>query len=199
MSKTILNLGEIHWKSLYVQEIPMDLEMDGVSMTTEECLKDCFENKLALGEVSHVDIFQNKPRKNRLDTISCSIHFKHWYKEGGGHVRWHLNRFGIYNLFGYTDSDRVYHEFKCNSPYKYFRVTIHLTQVPDDMVDTSKVDLTNTNEVLDMFELMEENANDYAMRIDEQENIMDKQRDIIEDLLKEKKNNWAKKNSGKKV
>ena len=94
----------------------------------------------------------------------------------------------------------MYHKFKNNhSPYWNLGVSIHFTQVPEDVVDTSKVDLTNTIEVEDMFELMSENEWLYATRIEEQEEMMNRQHEIIIDLLKEKKNNWAKKNSGKKV
>ena len=41
MSKTILKLWSQDWKSLYVDEIPMDfITANGVSMTTEEtCLR----------------------------------------------------------------------------------------------------------------------------------------------------------------
>ena len=194
MSKTILKLWSQDWKSLYVDEIPMDLELDGVSMTTEESLKDYFENKLAVGEVSDVEIF-----KKNQDTICCIIHFRHWYKNDRFRLRYRLNRLGYHEFRGYMDSDRVYHKFKSNRPYWNFSVSINFTEVPDDVVDTSKVDLTNTIEVEEMFELMSDNESLYATRIEEQENIMDKQRAIIENLLKEKRINWAKKNSGKKV
>ena len=168
-----------------------------------------FENKLVVGKVNHVEILKNEPphvflqselEKKCCDTISCIIHFEHWYEEGGVQIRDQLYRTGCSNLVGYTDSDRVYHKFKNNhSPYWNLGVSIHFTQVPEDVVDTSKVDLTNTIEVEDMFELMSENEWLYATRIEEQEEMMNRQHEIIIDLLKEKKNNWAKKNSGKKV
>lgn len=146
-----INITEtIHFRSIYIPNLPEDLMLNGYSVCNEDDLKYFFETHFPLGKVRRVDI-ATRPHRNGIHVRCAFVHFDQWYPFAE-RLRMKLASGEEHRLYGPTPFESFYSS--TNRGFERF-ISLKMNRAPIAEVSALDAEQMNVHQLVDNYKRLE--------------------------------------------